>query len=62
MTLQEKLGIIYARIDCGSRNCENCAAKPTCHGTNLIDLIHEVQTEIKALIKERDELKEAQAK
>lgn len=62
MTLQEKLGIIYARADCGCRNCGNCAAQPTCHGMNLIDLIHEVQTEVKTLIKERDELKEAQAK
>ena len=62
MTLQEKLGIIYARIDCGIRSCENCAAKPICSDTNLTDLIHEVQTEVKALIKERDELKEAQAK
>ena len=62
MTLQEKLGIIYARIDCGGRNCENCAAKPICSATNLTNLIHEIQTEVKALIKERDELKEAQTK
>lgn len=62
MTLQEKLGIIYARVDCGGRNCGNCAAQHTCNNTNLTDLIHEVQTEVKALIKERDELKEAQAK
>ena len=62
MTLQEKLGIIYARIDCGSRTCGNCAAKPICSDTNLIDLIQEVQTEVRTLIKERDELKEAQAK
>lgn len=58
MTLQEKLGIIYARVDCGCRSCENCAAQPTCNNTNLTDLIHEVQTEVKALIKERDELLE----
>lgn len=62
MTLQEKFGIIYARIDCGSRSCDNCAAKPICSDTNLTDLIHEVQMEVKALIKERDELKEAQTK
>ena len=24
MTLQEKLGVLYARIDCGGRNCANC--------------------------------------
>ena len=62
MTIQEKLGIIYARIDCGIRSCDNCAAKPICSDTNLIDLIKEVQTEVKTLIKERDEIKEAQAK
>ena len=62
MTVQEKLGIIYARIDCGRRSCDNCAAKPICSDTNLIDLIQEVQTEVKTLIKERDELKEEQAK
>lgn len=62
MNIQEKLGIIYARIDCGIRSCDNCAAKPTCSDTNLIDLIQEIQTEVRTLIKERDELKEAQAK
>ena len=62
MTIQEKLGIIYARIDCGRRSCDNCAAKPICSDTNLIDLIQEVQTEVRTLIKERDELKEEQAK
>ena len=62
MTIQEKLGIIYARIDCGRRSCDNYAAKPICSDTNLIDLIQEVQTEVKTLIKEQDKLKEAQAK
>lgn len=56
MTLQEKLGVLYARIDCSSRNCDNCAAQPTCNNTNVISLIHEIQTEVKDLIKERDEL------
>lgn len=56
MTLQEKLGVLYARIDCSSRNCANCAALPTCNNTNVISLIHEIQTEVKDLIKERDEL------
>ena len=56
MTIQEKLGIIYARIDCGRRSCDNCAAQPTCNNTNVISLIHEIQTELKSLIKERDEL------
>ena len=56
MTLQEKLGVLYARIDCSCRRCDNCAAQPTCNNTNVISLIHEIQTEVKALIKERDEL------
>ena len=56
MTLQEKLGILYARIDCSCRNCANCAALPICNNTNVISLIHEIQTEVKDLIKERDEL------
>lgn len=56
MTLQEKLGVLYARIDCSRRNCENCAAQPTCNNTNVSSLIHEIQTEVKALIKEQDEL------
>ena len=56
MTLQEKLGVLYARFDCSHRNCDNCAAQPTCNNTNVISLINEIQTEVKALIKERDEL------
>ena len=56
MTLQEKLGVLYARIDCSNRNCDNCAALPTCNKTNVISLIPEIQTEVKALIRERDEL------
>ena len=56
MTLQEKLGVLYARLDCSRRNCENCAAQPTCNNTNVSSLIHEIQTEVKSLIKERDEL------
>ena len=56
MTLREKLGVLYARIDCSRRNCENCAAQPTCNNTNVSSLIHEIQTEVKALIKEQDEL------
>lgn len=64
MTLQEKLGALYARCDCGSRNCGNCAIENICRSNiNNIKLIQEIQMEVKALIKERDELlKEAQAK
>lgn len=56
MTLQEKLGVLYARFDCSRRNCDNCAAQPTCNNTNVVSLIHEIQTELKSLIKERDKL------
>ena len=56
MTLQEKLGVLYARLDCSRRNCYNCAAQPTCNNTNVVSLIHEIQTEVKVLIKEQDEL------
>lgn len=54
MTIQDKLGILYAICDCSNRQCDNCAAVKTCCGekrTFVIDLINEV----KALIKERDE-------
>lgn len=54
MTIQDKLGILYAICDCSNRSCNNCAAVKTCCGekrTFVIDLINEV----KALIKERDE-------
>ena len=56
MTLQEKLGVLYARFDCSHRNCDNCAAQPTCNNINVVSLINEIQMEVKALIKERDEL------
>ena len=54
MTIQDKLGIIYAISDCSGRPCNNCAATNVCRGGKrafVIDLINEV----KALIKERDE-------
>lgn len=54
MTIQDKLGIIYAISDCSDRSCDNCAATNVCRGGRRafdIDLINEV----KALIKERDE-------
>lgn len=54
MTIQDKLGIIYAISDCSGRSCDNCAATNVCRGGKrafIIDLINEV----KALIKERDE-------
>lgn len=54
MTIQDKLGIIYAIFNCSGRSCDNCAATNVCRGGKrafVIDLINEV----KALIKERDE-------
>lgn len=54
MTIQDKLGILYAICDCSNRPCDNCAAVKTCRDERkpfVIDLINEV----KALIKERDE-------
>lgn len=54
MTIQDKIGIIYAISDCLDRSCDNCAATNVCRGGKrafVIDLINEV----KALIKERDE-------
>lgn len=54
MTIQDKIGILYAISDCSGRPCNNCAAVKTCRGGQrnlLIDLLNEV----KALIKERDE-------
>lgn len=54
MTIQDKLGIIYAIFDCSGRSCDNCAAVKTCRDERkpfAIDLLNEV----KALIKERDE-------
>lgn len=54
MTIQDKLGIIYAISDCSGRSCDNCVARKICRGGQrdfAINLINEV----KALIKERDE-------
>lgn len=54
MTIQDKLGIIYAIFDCSDRSCDNCTATNVCRDGKkafVIDLINEV----KALIKERDE-------
>lgn len=32
MTIQDKLGILYAICDCSNRSCDNCAAVKTCRG------------------------------
>lgn len=54
MTIQDKLGILYAIFDCSSRSCKNCAAEKTCRGGQR-DLVIDLLNEVKALIKERDE-------
>ena len=54
MTIQDKLGILYAISDCSGRSCDNCAAVKTCHGGRR-DFLIDLQNEVKALIKERDE-------
>lgn len=59
MTIQEKLGIIYAKCDCGGRNCANCAANNYCQSNgDILKLISEVQTEVKELCKAKEEANE----
>ena len=56
MTIQEKLGLIYAKIDCGGRRCENCVCENFCRSDkNVRDVILEVQAEIRTIIKEQKE-------
>lgn len=55
----EKIGMIYAWWDCGNRNCGNCAARETCRHlvpTEKEIFFHGISEEVRALIKERDEL------
>lgn len=54
MTIQDKLGILYAIFDCSGRSCDNCTAAKTCNGGKR-DLAIDLIIEVKALIKERDE-------
>ena len=58
MNVLEKLGIIYALTDCGRRNCDNCIARPFCGQdgtTGRLRTINEISTEVRNIIKERDE-------
>lgn len=58
MNVLEKLGIIYALIDCGRRNCDNCIARPFCGQdgtTGRLRTINEISAEVRTIIKERDE-------
>ena len=58
MNILEKLGIIYALTDCGMRSCDNCIAKLICGqdgATGRLRTINEISTEVRTIIKERDE-------
>ena len=58
MNVLEKLGILYALIDCGGRGCDNCIAKSFCRQENTkgrLRTINEISAEVRAIIKERDE-------
>ena len=54
MTIQDKIGILYAICDCSNRPCDNCAAVKTCRDGRR-DFVIDLLNEVKALIKERDE-------
>ena len=59
MTIQEKLGIIYAKHDCDGRICDNCTAQDFCGGNKeLLELIREVELEIRELYKAKEEANE----
>ena len=34
MTTQEKLGALYATMDCSNRSCDNCIMRDTCCTTS----------------------------
>ena len=54
----EKLGMIYALTDCGNRDCDNCIARLLCRQsdqTERLKTINEISTEVRTIIKERDE-------
>ena len=58
MNVLEKLGILYALTDCGGRGCDNCIAKLICGQdgtTGRLRKINEISTEVRTIIKERDE-------
>lgn len=58
MNVLEKLGMLYALTDCGMRSCDNCIAKLICGqdgATGRLRTINEISTEVRTIIKERDE-------
>lgn len=55
----EKIGMIYAWWDCRNRNCDNCTSRETCQHLASKEkgiFFNEISEEVRALIKERDEL------
>lgn len=59
MNVLEKLGVIYARMDCSNRACRNCTIEDSCR--SRVDkygreFVHEISEEVRSIIKERDEL------
>lgn len=57
MNVLEKLGVLYARMDCSNRTCKNCAIEDLCRsGIYNRKFVHEISTEVRSIIKERDEL------
>ena len=58
MNVLEKLGILYSFHDCGNRSCGNCVSRDFCRGfgeRERSNLINEISTEVRTIIKERDE-------
>lgn len=56
MNIKEKLGVIYSISNCGSRNCNNCAASGICNREeHKEELFTSLRNDINNLIKERDE-------
>lgn len=56
MNIKEKLGIICAISNCGSRVCNNCAANGICNDVGRREELYtSFRNDINNLIKERDE-------
>lgn len=58
MNVLEKLGILYSLQDCGNRSCDNCVSRDFCRGfggRERSNLVNEISTEVRTIIKERDE-------
>lgn len=52
MTTKEKLGALYATMDCRNRPCDNCVMNDTCRTTCIDEeykrkLIREIQKELR---------------